>query len=474
MLTYTCLNAQISYEIRMSYPIEDDVFRDPVCDSNGNTFVSYGYGLSNMNHLCSQSYLFKIDSIGDTTRFGFNKQDTVLSFLPMMDSDGHLLLSGEGYRKDSTGYVSGKFQFFSKMSTELAVFWQRYYHLDSDSDLTFTTILSEYNQNSYIRASAIKNMSSGEFKMFSFKMDKEGDSLNYFVYDSDLMGALYSMTFDANDTSLIEYHLTIWEYPTTYCGRLLLDESFNLISLNKYSDYDYRTPFFTMRFAEDNYLSGGSHGFGRDYIQVRKMDNSLNVINSIDLCYNEDETCPAWIKCIDFWNPDRIFVAGVSPYYSNAIPNYIYVACLDSNLNLIDEEYLGGDGYYDVISIAASPDGGVIIAGGYTDVTVQPLQKDGYLIKLDSSMFVGLPEEYNNGPGSAIQIFPNPANSRVSISSVEDDYSIKLQDITGKIILQYRICSHDVNLDISDVMPGVYILTAISRKFSFSKKLFIN
>lgn len=108
------MSGQIAYEIRMSYPIEDDVFRDPVCDSNGNTFVSYGYGLSNMNHLCSQSYLFKIDSAGDTVRFGFNKQDTVLGFLPMMDSDRHLLLSGEGYRKDSTGYVSGKFQFFQK------------------------------------------------------------------------------------------------------------------------------------------------------------------------------------------------------------------------------------------------------------------------------------------------------------------------------------------------------------------------
>ena len=55
---------------------------------------------------------------------------------------------------------------------------------------------------------------------------------------------------------------------------------------------------------------------------------------------------PALLKlnAVDYWNPNRTFVAAMSPYYSNAIPNYIYVACLDSNLNLIDEEYIGGDG----------------------------------------------------------------------------------------------------------------------------------
>ena len=164
----------------------------------------------------------------------------------------------------------------------------------------------------------------------------------------------------------------------------------------------------------------------------------------------------------------------MSPYFSNTIPNYIYVACLDEDLNVIHEEYLGGDGYYSVISIAATPDGGVVIAGSYTDINTQPLQEDGYLIKLDSAMFVGVPEHIGEKSAFSIKISPNPANEIITLTSSLPRYLLEIRNVTGELILQKQIQEISTDISVADFAPGMYLWRAISGNRTVSGKLIIH
>lgn len=467
--------AQIRYEIKMDRPDVDDLFNPVVCDSNGNAYVGYGFELSNTNFPSGISYLYKIDPDGDTILLNYQKPDTIISFEPIIDEEENILLVDEGFKLDSIGYLSNKFHVFIKLTPTQDILWQKCFHLDSDSSQTWTSIFAESNWDSYVHASVVQNMNTGGFSMYSFEISKEGDSLNYYLHEEALLGFLYSYTLSPFDSSIIEYHLSMASSGNNAgCGRLQLDDSLHFISIEPYPGQYYQLPFYTMRFADGGYLSAGCYGFGSDYIQVRIMDTSLNIMKSINLCYNENETVPAWSKCVDYHYPDRIFVSGISPYYSNYMANYIYIACLDNNLNLIHEEYIGGDGYYDVISIAASPDGGVIIAGGYTDVAIQPLQKDGYLIKLDSMMFVGLPDDQYDIRRNAFLLTPNPAHDHLTVSSNVIDYHFELIDICGQI--KYQSSCHDskLNVDVSLLPPGLYIWKATFNYQSVTGKLLIH
>jgi hypothetical protein len=470
-LVFGQLNAQIAYEIRMSNPGFQDYFKLPVIDSNGNVYVNYHYWIP--NSIPGKSCLYKINKNGDTTRFEIEKQDTILYFSPYVDSDNNLLLWGAGFRIDTIGIVSGFFRFYAKLNTKLELVWQRIYHLDSDSIADYSGIFSEHNQRRYIHAAEIKNTYSGQFKYFSFEMNKDGDSLNQVFHDEDLAGPLYSITFNETDTSLVEYHKTVYEGSDSDCGRVVYDGFYNPISKMVYPDEGFRTPFYTLRIPANKYLSAGRYGYTSGNIQLRVMDNELNVLKSINLCPSNNETCAAWTKCIDYFYPNRIFVAGMTPYFSNTTPNYIYIACLDEDLNLIHEEFIGGEYNYDVESICATPDGGVVIAGGYRDLSVQPVQMDGYLIKLDSGMFVGIPEYQNNISTLSVEIFPNPNSGQLNVRSNSDKLTIEVLDLTGKSILKCHMNNFSGNIDISNLKPGLYFLKSKSGKHYSEQKLII-
>jgi hypothetical protein len=474
VLFYSNLSSQIEFEFRLGSPDFNEGFGAAVCDSQGNIYVSYGYQLLNTNPTAGISWLYQIDPEGDTLKINFQKQDTIILFKPFIDSEENLLLIGEGYKMDTSGNLSGKFHIFIKMTTSFEIIWQKYFYLESNSEKYYTEVETETNRNSYIHAAVVRDSNTGLFRMYSFELDKDGDSLNYFNHESELLGFLYSVTQSPDDSTLLEYHLTVTSTSdSSTCGRLQLDESFQYVSVQAYPEHNYRDPFYTMRFRNQTYISGGSHGFNRDHLQMRIMDTSLNILNSINLNYNEDEIIPAWNKCIDYYDTNRVFIVGTTPYREPYQANYIYVACLNSNLDIIHEEYLGGDEHYDVWYISATPDGGIVISGSYNDVSEDPLQRDGYLIKLDSSMFVGMPEYQMIKKEMLIEVFPSPAHGQVTISSDITNYDIKLLDLTGKVIMEHQIRDKAENIDISHVKPGLYLLNAKSGQLSNIQKLLI-
>jgi len=85
---------------------------------------------------------------------------------------------------------------------------------------------------------------------------------------------------------------------------------------------------------------------------------------------------------------------------------------------------------------------------------------------------VGIKEidlEYN------VKIFPNPTTGEVTFISKTEKTSVKLIDVTGKILFEKEnIFQEQFTIDISEQPSGVYILEVHSNKYISQTKLIKN
>ena len=72
-----------------------------------------------------------------------------------------------------------------------------------------------------------------------------------------------------------------------------------------------------------------------------------------------------------------------------------------------------------------------------------------------------------------IDIYPNPANNILRISTNNDDIveQIIIYDVTGQVVLKDRPLDNAVG--VSGLKPGIYIIEVSSKYWVFTKKLII-
>ena len=71
-----------------------------------------------------------------------------------------------------------------------------------------------------------------------------------------------------------------------------------------------------------------------------------------------------------------------------------------------------------------------------------------------------------------VKVYPNPANSKINISSQFKIDKIDLYDMLGKLILTNK--SESNVIDVSAITNGMYLLKIYSGERSSTKKLVIN
>ena len=89
--------------------------------------------------------------------------------------------------------------------------------------------------------------------------------------------------------------------------------------------------------------------------------------------------------------------------------------------------------------------------------------------------FVGIEESNNN---RFLKLFPNPANDMVEVLITDENFhrtSCSMQDMTGKIIKEDHLLNNNRwVLDLTDVNPGMYLITCTSKNGTIiTKKLIV-
>jgi hypothetical protein len=478
-LTYLKVNAQPGFEIRTNSKDTDDNFVNICCDSSGNLYCSYYKELDIRYNKLIESFLYKISPTGDTTFFDYSLSDTIL-MLPIvyLDSDRNILLGGFGWHFDSINGETGKFQYFLKMDLDLNILWRKKFllELNADSCLSIQGDLIENPAGNYTYA--VTNLIEPppySVQTYLFEFSKEGDSLNYRLLEGDDYGAVYNFTTMQNPDKLF-LHMARRPLPPSgdisVCKKMELSENLETISIDSYPGRYFEPPFYTMKYNESSFISFGtlweinSDDKETDYyLNARILDSSLNIISEVSLTDPQRKAYAAWTRGIDYHYPNRIYVVGMDNLIADIsqpdIPDCLYVGCLDENLNIIHEEYIENDNeFYLINSICATPDGGVAIAGAVYNFDYQNYKYDAYILKLDSSQFVGvndiiLPDKLNY-----VFINPNPAKDRVNIHSDYIPYSLAIFDISGKQLINKIMHQRDAQIDISHFPSGIFFWRA--------------
>ena len=92
--------------------------------------------------------------------------------------------------------------------------------------------------------------------------------------------------------------------------------------------------------------------------------------------------------------------------------------------------------------------------------------------------YAGIGDEFTN---ESVEIYPNPSNGNFSIlinDYASSEFDITIIDLTGKIILQETYISksgeNELNIRLSDVSNGLYMLNIRKGDKNVTRKLFID
>ena len=193
------------------------------------------------------------------------------------------------------------------------------------------------------------------------------------------------------------------------------------------------------------------------------------------------------MKTVELYNnPDTLLYAGrggfnlsLSPETSTAFmtgiynfdvdnhnwqttPTWIQLLKTDLNLNLIGNNFFGGDAAYVPYSIKPTTDGGTIITGHRFDYNIpQNQQYDLFIIKTDSSgLIVSLAENQKELMSEAI-LFPNPGSEYciALLGAQHPSAMLRLFDLRGAVILSMEIRQQQTKIDLPDLAKGIYPYT---------------
>src|SRR5262245_35450930 len=77
---------------------------------------------------------------------------------------------------------------------------------------------------------------------------------------------------------------------------------------------------------------------------------------------------------------------------------------------------------------------------------------------------------YNEANDHAILLYPNPANSIVTIEGFAKAFSVKILNSIGKVVLELRKVRNN-QIDVSGLAPGVYQLVLISGQQEITRRI---
>lgn len=466
------LLSQPSYQILFNSRDHDEVCGPIACTPQGEIFfILWKAEKPDWTFLNGSSFLYKITENGDTLCWNYQKPDTMLYYLALLyDHQGNLVIGGDAWSLDTAGNKTSKFQWFCKLTTDFEIIWEKTFRIQTTGVYNQNqSILVDLPNSHYLYANSILPDTSYTNYTYLFKLDSNGDSILFFHNNDELKHQTLSSITISPDSSSIGLH--VWGGPTppdhSTCEYIEYDTLFQLLSYEWYLNPDFQLPYNSLNYTTTRYVSCGLYWplekgyYPERYIRVMKMDENLTVGDYIDLTYPDPEkpTYAAWYQCIDFINPSRIFVGGMEDKGStiwNPNPSWVYVACLNENLDLINEEYIGGDALYETYYVKATYDGGVILTGSMYNDSIQDHERDGFLMKFDSALFVGTPEVIQNNSSIKVQIYPNPGKDYFTVHTSSSALEFVFFNSLGKKIITLQRPDQIFTVSTADFPEGIY------------------
>lgn len=148
----------------------------------------------------------------------------------------------------------------------------------------------------------------------------------------------------------------------------------------------------------------------------------------------------------------------------------IFIKKYNMNDELVWQRFMGGTGMENIYELIHTSDGGYMVVGdsdSFNDWIAI------YLVKTDSlglGNYTSPVQEYQAQNTDAL-LYPNPAYEKCEliISNYQAVDCIQIYDLYGKCVKTYPVTNATTTLNLSNLQPGIYIVTDNNR--SFQRKL---
>ncbi len=427
-------------------------------DLNGNYIVS---GSKVMNSNLFKPFVYKMDCNG-------NIIDSALYFeaLPYDMYIEDVVFSGcsyifigftADYSLSSAAGPNDSSMFYIRTDTNLNIIDTAFYSVTSNEDVEYSTTKIDVNGNIII---AGHYSNTGFFGSFIYKLSANGDSLASAFVPIDSVKLFKNIMIDSNyyyalSMSFKKGYSQLYKYDTNLVLRAIYNIS-NLVG------YQY-SPIWV---NDSTYYTSGV------YNEAVKMDFSIvkvtiegELLDSLIFGSDSVDNYSGFYDALCKQNGSLYYVGNIYknlalPPYGNNEPTEIYLAKIDTNLNIIWEKYMGGDAYYTATNVIATSDGSVLLLATRNDITDNLNQLDIYLAKVDSDGNVAWTKNINI-PKQSISIYPNPATNIINIALKSQNQQISqlsIIDIQGRVVQQEMLNDKQTKIDVSLLPKGVYII----------------
>lgn len=250
----------------------------------------------------------------------------------------------------------------------------------------------------------------------------------------------------------------------------VLDTNLNLISQHDLNN-NFVTQSTAKQFSNSSYILTGTGFFtgvptDNATIKVCKYNMNHVLLDSAVIINHPDTNLYAGAggNNTEIIN-DTIFVVSCynfAPITSTGqnSPTWIQVTRIDSNMQIIDNHFYGGDAYYFPFNIKKTSDGGAIIVGNRFDVNNPDNHVfNAFVLKINSSgEATGIFDE-NIDISKQAFVYPNPGFDFLNLITGEQLKTsiFKMYDINGKLILSKDVNSSEMKINTSGLKRGTYI-----------------
>lgn len=408
------------------------------------------------------SRLYNITENGDTTSKVFRKTDTLFTYgdiIRISETKPGYLLAGTGYNINEDPYY--KFTVFTRLDTNFNTIWEKYYRFNCMYYSKMSGLI-ELSNGSFLYACSPR----GPIETLFFKLSAVGDSLMFNQFEGDEAGTVVDLTYNSDSSGYL-WHANGAHFAgsTSGCSIVELDENLNQLTYDFYPRW-ITYPYSSKLFADGNIITAGTwHKIYPQYTDIRHiagyvLNNEIEIVDEVYLTDPDSISRTADASAIDYYYPSCIYIGGNFNLIgaSSSIPSWYYVTKVNEKMEIQYEKYIGGDAVYWLLSVTASSDGGVLLAGQKSELGTPSYAQNGYLIKLDSTGCLTSISNQGVKISDAI-IYPNPGSNNLNIRTALEQCIFRLYNISGTCLIEKAILDRTTIIDTKNLTSAIYTYT---------------
>jgi len=451
---------QYEWEIRFSESDTNEVAVHILVDDEGFTYLNLRKDTIDAP-IPYHSEIIKLNPEGEIiAKWKPQKQDTTISIDEMVfSSNGNIIAASSGVSRYVNRYDKTLNTCIFSLNTNLELNWEKSYQYEQDSTDKSTKYLLELSNNNFILAgtSYYPYWWEENYEIYILEFSNSGDSIKFEYFPHYISEPVWDFTFNMDSTSYW-IHMSNPDYTMPETAIIKeIDFVYDSINVRYYpTNHGTRKNIILYR---NNTILYSSHDLfdGSDETQINAviLDTNLNVVDECIMTDGEKHAYDARKKSLDFIDPNRIFIGGTYDFPINYQPHWLYVAILNSELELVEEKYFEGDYYDDMYSISATPDSGAIICGYRLFIKEDTLNRDAWVLKLNYDFIMGNKATSIPNLHHAL-VYPNPSSDFLTIRSTLKNSIFSLYDSNGKLTFETPIQEHITEIDVQDIKQGIY------------------